>query len=274
MDDLELPDTPTSGRIGMVLGAGGGAGGMWIRGVLDGLAETTGFRPEHADVLVGTSLGASAAAGLGPFTPPSRSVVDALRLTRAPLPDPSPISRGLAGVRRLGGKAVAVASREGEPDPLTWVEHIEPATRAQVCSMQRFPPARRVATIATSADPVREIAASAAIPFGAQRVEIDGSSHIDGAVWSVTNADLVAPDELDVLVVIAPLVTLNGGTIVSALGRHQLADELRPWHRAGKPALVFSPTADQYKNRQERKQHRADGNAMAISAAGWRDGQR
>ena len=267
MNETDPPGAPSSGRIGLVLGAGGGAGGMWIRGVLDGLAETTGFRPEHADVLIGTSIGAIAASGIGPFTPPPPSVVDALRLTQAPLAHPSPISLGFAAVRRLGGKATALISREGEPDPLTWVEHIESTTRAQVCSMQRFPPKRRVATIATAPDAEREIAASAAIPFGAQRVEIDGNSHVDGAVWSVTNADLASPDTLDALVVIAPLVTLDGGTIVSALGRHQLADELRPWHRAKKPALVFSPSADQYKQRQERKQHRADGYSMAINAA-------
>lgn len=263
MDDPEQH----GGRIGLVLGAGGGAGGMWIRGVFDGLAETTGFRPEHASVLVGTSIGAIKAAGIGPFNAPQPSVVAKLLATDAPLAAPSLVSRGLAGVRLIGGKAVAMVSRSGGPDPLTWVEHIAPETRAQVCSVRRFPPARRVATIATSPDRVREIAASAAIPFGAQRIEIDGSDHVDGAVWSVTNADLARPDDLDVLIVIAPLVTLDGGTIVSALGRHQLASELRPWHRAGKPTLVFSPTAAQYQKRQERPQHRADGKAMALAAA-------
>lgn len=266
MDDLDRSDRQGNGRIGLVLGAGGGAGGMWIRGVLEGLAETTGFLPEHADVLIGTSIGAIAAAGLGPFTPPPPSVVDSLRLADAPLSTPSLAGRGLASVRRLGGQAVALASREGEPDPLTWVEHIEPQTRAQVCSMRRFPPARRVAEITAASDPAREIAASAAIPFGAKRVEIDGRSHIDGAVWSVTNADLASPTDLDVLIVIAPLVTLNGGTIVSALGRHQLANELRPWHQANKPALVFSPNASQYKKRQQRDLHRDDGRSMVRSA--------
>lgn len=263
MDDLDQP----GGSIGLVLGAGGGAGGMWIRGVLDGLEETTGFRPEHAAVLIGTSIGAIAAAGIGPFAPPAVSVVDGLRRAHAPLAVPSLPSRGLGSARLFGGKILAMVSREGEPDPLTWVEHIEATTNAQVCSMRRFPPTRRVATIATAPDPAREIAASAAIPFGSQRVEIDGDSHVDGAVWSVTNADLASPSDLDVLIVIAPLVTLNGGTIVSALGRHQLANELRPWHQAGKPALVFSPSAEQYKRRQQRPEHRADGRAMALTAA-------
>ena len=239
---------------------------MWIRGVFEGLAETTGFRPQHASVLIGTSIGAIAAAGIGPFTPPEPSVVDSLRTAHAPLDAGGVTSRGLAAVRMIGGRGMALVSRAGEPDPLTWVEKIEPQTRAQVCSMRRFPPTRRVAAVATAPDPVREIAASAAVPFGAQRVELDGSAHIDGAVWSVTNADLAVPTDLDVLVVIAPLVTLDGGTIVSALGRHQLAAELRPWHDAGKPALVFSPTAAQYRKRQQRPQHRADGKTAALNA--------
>lgn len=239
---------------------------MWIRGVLSGLAETTGFRPEHASTLIGTSIGAIGAAGIGPFTPPPSSVVDALRSANAPLATPGLPSRGLAALRLAGGAAVAAFSREGTPDPLTWVETIEPETRAQVCSMQRFPPARRVAALVQSPDPAREIAASAAIPFGSKRVEIDGRDHIDGAVWSVTNADLARPRDLDVLVVIAPLVATNGGSIVSALGRHQLASELLPWHRADKPVLVFSPNHTQYKGRQDREQHRADGKAMAVTA--------
>jgi hypothetical protein len=96
-------------------------------------------------------------------------------------------------------------------------------------------------------------------------VTIDGSEHIDGALWSVTNADLVDPERLDVLVVIAPLVTTNGGSLVSALGRHQLASELRRWGQSGKPALVFAPNADQYERRQERTQHHADARALALS---------
>lgn len=263
MNDLD----PSNGRIGLVLGAGGGAGGMWIRGVLEGLRESTGFRSDHASVLIGTSIGAIAAAGIGPFVPPPASVAQKLSSLHAPLASPSPISRALAGLRIVGGAALAAVGREGEPDPLTWVEEIAQDTKAQVCSMRRFPPARRVARINDAPDPAREVAASAAVPFGSQRVQIDGSDHIDGAVWSVSNADLAIPDDLDVLVVIAPLVSLDKGSIVSALGRHQLASELRPWHRSGKPVLVFSPSGKQYRMRQQREQHRADGKAMALAAA-------
>ncbi len=261
MDDVGA----RSGKIGLVLGAGGGAGGQWIRGVLGGLRDTIGFRPEHASTLIGTSIGAIGAARIGPHQPPTAQVVSALAAAAEPIPPQSLSGRVLAGVRSVGGKAAAIASRPGSPDPLTWVESIHPETRAQVCSMQRLPPRRRVASIAESSDPIREIAASAAVPFGAQRVTIEGIDHIDGAVWSVTNADLASPEELDLLVVIAPLVTTNGGSLVSALGRHQLAAELRWWRTSGKPALVFAPTAHQYGRRQDRAQHHADARALALS---------
>jgi predicted acylesterase/phospholipase RssA len=163
---------------------------------------------------------------------------------------------------------MAMLSRPGGPDPMTWVETIHPDTRARVCSVRRFPPTRRVSRLASAADPTREIAASAAIPFGAQPVEIDDALHVDGAVWSVTNADLVEPGEVEVAIVIAPLVTTDGGTLVSSLGRHQLMAELAPLARAGVPTLVFAPSSAQYRHRQDRPRHRADGERLARDRTG------
>ncbi len=254
--------------IGLVLGAGGGAGGQWIRGVLDGLHATTGFRPEHASTLVGTSIGAIRAAGIGPYTAPDAATVRALAAAATPPPRQGPLGSVLAATRLLGGRGLAALSRPGAPDPLTWVEAIHPETVASVCSVRRLPPRRRVRPLSTAADPEREIAASAAIPFGARPVELDGALHVDGAVWSVTNADLASPSALGLLIVIAPLVTTDGGTLVSALGRHQLAAELQPWHHAGKPVLVFAPSSTQYAGRQERQHHRADGEALARLTLG------
>ena len=249
--------------IGLVLGAGGGAGGQWIRGVLDGLEATTGFRPEHASALVGTSIGAIRAAGIGPPTTPEHPTVSALLEVAAPPPDPGAASRALAAARLFGGRAAAILSRAGAPDPLTWVESIHPQTPANVVSVRRLPPVRRVAALSAAPDPTSEIAASAAIPFGAQPVELDGAKHVDGAVWSVTNADLVSPRNVELLIVIAPLVTTDGGSIVSALGRHQLLSELRPFAAAKTPVITFAPSGAQYRHRQDRPRHRADGEALA-----------
>jgi NTE family protein len=45
-------------RVGLVLGAGGVQGGAWLTGGLDALAETTGWDPATAEIVVGTSAGA------------------------------------------------------------------------------------------------------------------------------------------------------------------------------------------------------------------------
>ena len=52
-------------RRGLVLGAGGVLGAAWTIGALDALAETEGFDPHEADIIVGTSAGSVLAALLG-----------------------------------------------------------------------------------------------------------------------------------------------------------------------------------------------------------------
>src|SRR5690349_11033193 len=52
------------GRIALVLGAGGVAGGAFHAGVLAALAEATGWDPRAADLMVGTSAGSITGASL------------------------------------------------------------------------------------------------------------------------------------------------------------------------------------------------------------------
>ena len=58
-------------KVGLVLGAGGVAGGAWLTGALDALAVQTGWDPGSADRIVGTSagsvIGAFTAAGIPPW---------------------------------------------------------------------------------------------------------------------------------------------------------------------------------------------------------------
>ena len=58
-------------KVGLVLGAGGVAGGAWLTGALDALATETGWDPGSADRIVGTSagsvIGAFTAAGIPPW---------------------------------------------------------------------------------------------------------------------------------------------------------------------------------------------------------------
>lgn len=58
-------------KVGLVLGAGGVAGGAWLTGALHAIATETGWDPSSAERIVGTSagsvLGAFTAAGLPPW---------------------------------------------------------------------------------------------------------------------------------------------------------------------------------------------------------------
>lgn len=58
-------------KVGLVLGAGGVAGGAWLTGALEAIATQTGWDPGSADRIVGTSagsvIGAFTAAGIPPW---------------------------------------------------------------------------------------------------------------------------------------------------------------------------------------------------------------
>lgn len=255
---------PEAGRrIGLVLGAGGPAGGAWTRGCFAALEETTGFRPSMASTLVGTSIGAFIAGRTGPPEPAPRAVVEALQTIAEPPSRPSTSDRVIAAGRLSVGRAICAVKPPGRDDALGWVQHIEPGTLARVVSARCRRGTRRAELLADSSDPTSEIAASGAIPLGARPVSINGADHIDGAVLSVTNADLIDPSTVDVLIVIAPLVsTGTGGSLVSRSGRRQLRTELAAAARHATPTAVFAPSGSEYERRQERERHEQVGRSM------------
>jgi NTE family protein len=57
-------------RVGLVLGAGGVLGGAWLTGGLAALADETGWAPDSADYIVGTSAGSVIAALVAGGVPP------------------------------------------------------------------------------------------------------------------------------------------------------------------------------------------------------------
>jgi NTE family protein len=97
--------------VGLVLGAGGLVGGAYHAGALAALAESTGWDPRSADLIVGTSAGAATAASLraGLSAPDQRARMTGRELSPAgaelvagrPDPfqpgedEPAPTSRGL-----------------------------------------------------------------------------------------------------------------------------------------------------------------------------------
>lgn len=288
-----IDGTDAGQRIALVLGAGGTPGAAWIRGCLEELELHTGFRPEHADVIVGTSVGALAGGSVAAGTAPSRKIAQALSSLGSVPPRARPVDVLASAVRIAVGLGIAAMQPRGKQDSRTWVKRVEPGSMCIAVTTQCRPPRRvgislsELRADSTSADPdspdrtsadsietvpkrmVTALAASCAAPFATRPVEIDGRKYLDGALWSSTNADIPNTDEHDVLIVIAPQVTTGtGGSILSKVGRFQLSTELRRWAAANKPVLVLHPTGEQYKFRKETEPHRANARQLVRTITG------
>src|SRR5450755_962070 len=128
--DASRADASRAGapRVGLVLGAGGVAGGAFHAGVLAAIAEATGWDPRRATVVVGTSAGsitgASLIAGLSagdllarsegrPMSAAGTRLMAGVGPPRRP-PPPARGHRGPAGARRgppAGGQAAGAGRR-------------------------------------------------------------------------------------------------------------------------------------------------------------------
>lgn len=111
---------------------------------------------------------------------------------------------------------------------------------------------RVVWDLPNATDPDAVVRASAAVPGINRPVEIEGISHVDGAVYSAANVDAVAVADHDAIIVIAPMIPRHGGPIVGRLHRAQLRRELGPWHTEGKPTVVIMPDKAEHEFRRDR----------------------
>ncbi|HWS45566.1 MAG TPA: patatin-like phospholipase family protein [Acidimicrobiia bacterium] len=274
-------------RIGLVLGAGGVTGGAFEAGVLAALEEATGWDPRTADLVVGTSVGALTGALLRagmssddlaarnegrPLTIEGAALVHEAGMPPelAPLP-PRPSRRRfghpeahrvlLDAVRRRSGvrpgvlaaalvtpgtvPASSVAREIGSCFDGTW-----PEARFWVCAARLDFGGLRVFGRTSEEDvTVRDaVAASCAVPGYLEPVELDGVNYVDGAVHSFTNLGEVAGDDLDLVIVIAPVSVANRrqyvrGAPTRLAGRAQLDREIRRVEQAGTRVVAFQPAA-------------------------------
>ena len=272
--------TPAHHTVGLVLGAGGVAGGAWHAGTLAALEEL-GWDARSADLVVGTSAGSGTAATLRLGVPPSdllagatgrpMSRIGADFLAKAgPMELPTPeiggriprpaapflvlraLSRpwatrpfkaaaGLLPVGRISTDFIGDRIRRTHDEP--W-----PSRPTWICAV-RLSDGRRVvfgrdvddAHLATAVE------ASSAIPGYFSPVDHDGHAYIDGGVHSPTNADLVAGLGFDVVVVSSPMSATRGAlrrpqwTGARALHAATLGREVRRIRAAGTPVLVLQP---------------------------------
>lgn len=219
-------------RVGLVLGGGGVTGAAFHFGALFSLRLATGWDPDDSEVVVGTSCGAFAAALvrgnaltletlIGDATHRDE-VADRLRAFIYRRARPRGVLRWMRRGILPGLTRPSLNMALGSPAMYTtdamveWVEHTlegladswpEKPTVLVGYDLKR----RRRAPFGTEAAPEvplkLAVAASVAVPFVFEPVEIDGDWYVDGGVASGTSADLLLanPEPLDLIIVSAPM---------------------------------------------------------------------
>ncbi len=226
-------------RVGLVLGGGGITGAAYHLGSLLAVEAATGWHPSKADVVVGTSCGAFAAALLRGDQLSIDTLIDGAHdrdevterlkqrvyrrsrprgmvrwLRRGVLPGLTRpdlrLAVGSPGLYRTDGIADWLGERLGSlaeswPSQPTVVVAYDLENR------------RRMAFGTDEAPDVslREaVGASCAVPFVYEPVRIDGRWYADGGMASGTSADLLlaSEDPLDLVIVIAPMAATESRT--------------------------------------------------------------
>jgi len=263
-------------RRGLVLGCGGTVGSAWQVGALAALEDGWGWDSRTADVIVGTSGGASLAAMLGAGVGTAELVAahrgrwGARQSVRRFCTRPPAALPALPGVwpltaptlsRQLGLTALAGLAPRGRTDPAFldaliddllpdggWVPH--PAVWAVALDTgtgERVAFGSPGAPTASLRDAVR---ASWAIPGWFPPVTIGGRTYLDGGAASTASADLLFGQDLDEVVVIAPMAGAHiggiGGRLESLMRRPMtrgLDREIAALESAGTRVVRLCPTA-------------------------------
>ncbi len=236
-------------RIGLVLGGGGMVGQAYHAGVLAALEHDLGWDPRTADVVVGTSAGAltgtfvrfgvpahdlSAWAVEAPLSVDSEATLARLSDQRRPeFPDigarhllsgwrlPSRQAVGRLLLRPWGFRPGALASTmmpAGRVDLLDYVDALDSVSSQStghplwVCATKRDDGERVVfgRDSILGASLTEAVAASCAIPGYFAPVDIAAVEYVDGGMSSPTNADVLADEDLDVVVVVSPMSASDG----------------------------------------------------------------
>lgn len=276
------PKPPSNVSVGLVLGAGGIAGGAWHAGALAALADA-GWDARTADLVVGTSAGSGTAAVLRLDIPPSdllagatgspMSEIGAGYAAQAgpPMEIPAPVVGGR--IPRPAAPLLALRTLGRPGTPFKALAGLLPAGRVRadfigdrirrthdepwperptwICAVRLRDGARVVfGRDVHDADLGTAVQASSAIPGYFEPVEHDGARYVDGGVHSPTNADLVAGLGFDIVVVSSPMSGTRGAlrrptwTGARTLHGAALAREVRRIRAAGTPVLVLQPDAE------------------------------
>jgi NTE family protein len=271
--------------IGLVLGAGGVVGQAYQAGVLAALEREIGWDPRLAKVIVGTSAGSVTGAALRVGVPatdlaaslygvptsrrggailrrilptdteplPTPTVLSILRPWH--LPSPALLARVLrrplafrpevAAMTLVPNGQLDISERARGLDDLIgdrWPEGL------RICAVRRSDGARVV--FGRPGSPHTRLApavlASCAIPGYFKPVTIEGTEYIDGGVHSVTNADVLRDQPLDLVVIISSMSAAHGSAngpdgLLRRTVHRRMEREVTRLRRAGTPVLCLEP---------------------------------
>ncbi|MFJ9815726.1 patatin-like phospholipase family protein [Streptomyces sp. NPDC101151] len=210
----------------LVLGGGGVGGIAWITGLLAGLADTrqgmTG-----ADLLLGTSAGATVAAQVGSGlgleelyarqVDPARQAAEImaemdLEKFAAEIGAALGASASVPEMRRAVGRMALAARTVPEPERRAVIEsrlpsHGWPERALKVVAVDAESGEARVFDKDSGVPLVDAVAASCAVPGVWPPVTIDGRRYVDGGVRSMANVDHAAG--ADRVLVLAPMGTAD-----------------------------------------------------------------
>jgi NTE family protein len=242
----------------LVLGGGGVAGIAWLTGLAAGFSRA-GVDVSSADLILGTSAGATVAAQLASttgvdhwyrrqvdpalqnpeFRPPGLSVAELWEsLLRIAEEVDDPVERR----RRVGALALA-ADTVAEPVRREVVagrlpEGGWPSRRIGVVAVDAFTGQRRVFESGGPVDLVDAVAASSAVPGMWPPVTIGETRYIDGGIDSSVNADLAVGFPL--VLILAPMPDPGLALQVEAIGSEGHAMVVSP-DRASQAAFGADP---------------------------------
>jgi NTE family protein len=265
-------------EVGLVLGGGGVVGAAWMVGALQALEEETGFRAEHAKRVLGTSagslVGAFAAAGVCPQEMAESAVGAAGRLVgsyrdagRPPLASGSP-SLAASMLRRQRDRSATALLMGLLPRGVVNTEPIRRLVEKVLGSDWPLSPSLRVVACdyasgqrvtfgsdwAPHSTVGSAVAASCAIPAFFRPVAIGERNYVDGGIHSHSNLDMIAAEQLDLVICLSPLssrVTVRSTTMLERLAAARrrrsaaiLAREARTLERRGIALIMLEPGLD------------------------------
>ncbi len=266
-------------RVGLVLGAGGITGATYEMAVLMAIRLATGWEPNNADVVVGTSSGSFVTAlirnnalvldSLVLPTDDRLAVAERIRshvFTTAPGVNLGKwIRHGIVpGVRNpgltlflgsparyhAGGLADWVASHIGDDAATSWPAKSTAVVAYELKERSRVAFGTQSAPVIGMADAV---AASSAIPLVFRPYPTDHGLYVDGGVASGTNADVIlgARNPMDMVLILAPMAAevqrkraLFHEKMLDRVGLRSLQEEIRMIEQAWPDCdvLVLSPS--------------------------------